>query len=101
MRKIDVLCWGVEHIAENHNFNASIEDVTDGNVCIFGGCNVPTLSDVRMLCSDLSIPNECIEISDFGIDIWLTQEWYEEHGKKDYEPTGLEMWKRHGCIIGM
>jgi hypothetical protein len=100
MRKIDVLCWGVEHIASNHGFGASINYEESGELCIYGGCNVPTLSDVRMLCSDLGIGSENIESSEFGIDIWLTCEWYEEQAEQEYKPTDMEMWKRHDVQIG-
>ena len=101
MRKIDVLCWGIQHIAENHGFKASTEDEGDGNVCIYGGCNVPTLSDVQMLCDDLSIPRNCIESSDFGIDIWFDLEWYENHGKQEYVSSGSEMWMKKGTALLM
>ena len=101
MRKIDVLAWGIEHIATNHGFAASTGDEGDGNLCIYGGCNVPTLNDVQMLCDDLKIPRDCIESSEFGIDIWLTPEWYEEHGQSEYKETGMEMWKRHDAALLM
>lgn len=95
MKKIDVLCWGVQHIAENHGFEASVNYEEDGEVCIFGGCNVPTLSDVQMLCDDLGIGRENIESSEYGIDVYLTQELFDE----DYEPTGMEFWKRRDAVI--
>ena len=44
-----MLLWGIQHIAENHNFKANVEDwECDGQVCIFGGCNVPTLMDTML-----------------------------------------------------
>jgi hypothetical protein len=98
MKKIEVLCWGIEHIAQNHDFGYSTEDwETEGEVCIYGGCNVPTLSDVQMLCQDLGIPRECIEDSDFGIDVWIPEDWDKD---AEYKETGMEMWKRYGFVIG-
>lgn len=100
MKKIDVLKWGVEHIAQNHGFASTTDYEESGDLCIYGGCNVPTLQDVRFLCEDLGIGNECIESSEFGIDVWLTPEWYDEEGQEEYEPSGMEMWKRYGSVIG-
>ena len=93
MKKIDVLCWGIEHIANNHNLSASTKFWKDeGDVCIYGGCNVPTLSDVQMLCSDLGIPRDCIDSSDFGIDVFIPEDW-DING--EYTFSGFEMWKKH------
>lgn len=92
MRKIDVLCWGIEHIANNHNFSASTKSwEKEGEVCIYGGCNVPTLSDVRMLCSDLGISRDYIDSSDFGIDVFIPEDW-DING--EYTFSGFEMWKK-------
>ena len=101
MKKIDVLAWGMKHIASNHNFKASV-DCEDGSMCIYGGCNVPTLGDVRMMCEDLGIPRDYIEESDFGIDVYIDYDWTREGGllQQDYVPTGLEMWKRSNAKIG-
>ncbi|MCR5066345.1 MAG: hypothetical protein K6A67_11355 [Bacteroidales bacterium] len=96
MKKIEVLCWGIEHIAQNHNFASVTDYVQDGEVCIYGGCNVPTLGDVEALCEDLGLPRENIEASEFGIDVWL----YEWNGEEEYKETGLELWKRYGSVIG-
>ena len=113
MKKIEVLLWGVKHIAQNHGFDYSTEYEDDGEVCIFGGCNVPTLEDVMLLCEDLGIERNNVESSDFGIDIWMDWRWMEEdnetrnhqEGKwgmllEEYKPTGMEMWKRFGVEIG-
>ena len=98
MKKIDVLCWGIEHIANNHNFSASTKCWEDeGEVCIYGGCNVPTLSDVQMLCSDLGISRDYIDSSDFGIDVFIPEDWDKN---AEYEPSGFEMWKRRNIKIG-
>lgn len=98
MKKIDVLKWGIEHIAQNHNFNANVEDIYDGEVCIYGGCNVPTVADVKMMCVDLGITYDCISVSEYGIEIFLTDEWYNS-ASEEYVETGCEMWKRYGVKI--
>ena len=90
----------MQHIAQNHGFAAATDYEESGDLCIYGGCNVPTLSDVQMLCEDVGIPSDCIESSEYGIDVWLTCEWFEEQGEKEYIPTGMEMWKRYGSAIG-
>ena len=103
MRKGDVLAWGMKHIASNHGFNASVEDCeVDGTMCIYGGCNVPTLSDVQMMCEDLGVPRDCIESDDFGICVYIDWDWNQEGGllQQDYTPTGMELWKRYSAVIG-
>lgn len=101
MRYLDVLAWGMEHIAQNHGFAADTDDLADGSVCIYGGSNVPTLQDVIFLCEDMNIPRENIDNSEWGIEVEFSQQWYDEYGKNEYEPTGMEMWKRYGFVIGM
>lgn len=100
MKKIEVLTWGIKHIAENHGFNASTDWQEEGEVCVWGGCNVPTLSDVQMMCEELDIEESCIEASDYGIDIFLTDEWLNSVANVEYEESGLELWKRYGVSIG-
>lgn len=97
MKKIDVLTWGIEHIAHNHKFGCYSGDSEDmDEVCIFGN-NVPTLSDVKMLCEDLGLPAELISFSDYGIDVYIPSgEWREQ----DYEITGYEFWKTFDSVIG-
>lgn len=100
MKKIDVLKWGVEHIAQNHNFRSFTNDEEENTFTIYGGMNVPTLQDVKFLCEDLDIDfEEFVYYSDFGIDIFYGL-WDSEQGHEEYEPTGMEMWKRYGFVIG-
>ena len=111
-KKINVLLWGIKHIAENHHFNYNVDYEEDGAICIYGGCNVPTFNDVRMLCEDLGMPIDCIETSEFGIDVYLEWDWLQEKDDdgdpserwgllmEDYTPTNYEMWKRHNVAIG-
>lgn len=100
MTKLEVLFAGIRHIAENHGFNAMTECLADdGEVCIWGGCNVPTICDVELLAEDLGIERECLIISDCGIDVRITEEWMEKEAGKAYRVTGLELWKRSDFII--
>ena len=116
MKKIDVLAWGMKHIASNHYYMANVDYEEDGSMCLFGkgGVNVPTLSDVQMMCDDLGIPRDHIEYDDdFGIEVIIDWEWTQEkcefedqtdgdYGKllEDYVPTGMELWKRKDAVIG-
>ena len=102
MKKLEVLRWGLQHIAANHGFKAATDESEDGTMCIFGGCNVPTLSDVRMLCEDLAIPSDYVESDDFGITVYMDWGWLDEGGlmQEDYVPTGMEFWKKRDVEIG-
>ena len=90
---VQMLCWGIKHIASNHGWQASTNYKEDGEVCIFGGCNVPTLSDVQFLCEDMGIDKHFIESSDCGIDVFIPAGWLEGFGKEPYQ-QGAELWKR-------
>jgi hypothetical protein len=93
MTNLEMLIWGVNHIAENHHFKASTADwEEDGQVCIWGGCNVPTLTDVRMLCEDLGIPHDFIESNEFGIDVFIPEDWLAEKSELPFD--GQCMWQR-------
>lgn len=93
MTNLEMLVWGIKHIAENHKLYADVDYEENGEVCIWGGCNVPTLCDVEMLCEDLHIDRECIESNSCGIDVFIYDSWYEEWGEKPYE-KGFELWRR-------
>ena len=97
MKKCDVLKWGVEHIARNHGFSFINEDDGEHTFTIYGN-NVPTLSDVKMMCEDLGIDEYDTYSSDFGIDINFGF-WLYERGDEEYFPTGFEMWKRFDAVI--
>lgn len=94
MTNLEVLIEGIKEIAQNHNFGCDTNWEEEGEVCIFGGCNVPTLSDVMMLCEDVNIDSSCIESSEFGIDVFLDDEWLAYTANEEYV-MGTEMWKRH------
>lgn len=90
----EMLLWGVQHIASNHGFKSCVEDwEEDGEVCIYGGCNVPTLCDVQMLCEDLGIGREFIESNVVGIDIFIPEDWLENESNKPF--NGMCFWKRN------
>lgn len=94
MTNLEMLVFGIEHIATNHNADFSVEDLeTEGQVCILLN-NVPTLADVRSLCEDLGIDRENIYPSSFGIDIEIPYDWYENESKKEYK--GFNLWQKGG-----
>jgi hypothetical protein len=96
MTNFEMLVCGVKHIAENHGFKPNTEEWESyGEVWIFGGCNVPTICDVQMLCDDLGIPREFIETNDFGIDIYIPQDWFDLESDKPF--NGQCMWKKHNA----
>ena len=97
MKKIDVLVWGVKHIAANYGLVSSV-DLTEGSVCVFGGCRPAILNDVQMLCADLGVPRDAIWPSDFGIDIDIDLQ--DGVLQQEYVPTGMELWKRRNATIG-
>lgn len=101
MKKIDVLVWGVNHIAANHNTWANTDYQEDGSMCI-GDNHVPTICDTRMLCEDLGIEHGQIEVDNSwcAVTVYLTQEWHDTIGQEEYKPTGREMWKRANITIG-
>ena len=103
MKKIDVLAWGMKHIASNHGFEANVDYEEDGSMCVFGGCNVPTLADVQALCDDLGIQRGYVYASDFGVDVEIEWEWTQEGGllqQEYYIHSGCETWLRYGVEIG-
>ncbi len=93
MTNIEMLVWGIKHIAENHGFKANTDYENEGGVCVWGGWNVPTFSDVRMLCEDLHIDRECVESSEFGVDVYISEEWWNKYANKPYK-KGMEFWRR-------
>jgi len=102
MTKLEVLLWGVQHIAKNHGFTADVEDPLEYySVCI-NGVNVPTLSDCRALCGDLGIPEcDCYEDKSWGATIIdFEPSWAYTRGTEQYIPTGNELWKLHDAVIG-
>lgn len=89
MTNMEMLCVGLKEIAQNHGLYADVEM----NPCIYGGNNIPTLADVQMLCEDVGIEWDCIDSSEYGIDIYVDQWLWSGAAQKEYK-KGLEMWRR-------
>ena len=93
MTNLEMLIWGIAHIAENHGFKFSVDYEEDGQVCVYGGCNVPTLCDVKMLCGDVGIDSdEYVYANDCGIDVEIPYDWFEKKANKIFK--GDEFWRR-------
>ena len=90
---LEMLIWGIEHIAKNHGFESNTNYKEENEVCIYGGCNVPTLADVSMLCDDVGIESSWIDSSEFGIDVFIPEDWYNKKANLPYK-KGLEFWRR-------
>lgn len=107
MKRIDVLKWGLRHIASNYKMGASVDDIEEtGDCCIYVTEDHPKvtsapINDVQLLCQDLGIKRDDIEVDSFGISIYAA---YYLHSNKalyeDYVPTGHEFWKKSNVNIG-
>ena len=51
------------------------------------------LVDTYMLCEELGIDRYYVESSDWGIDVYIPQDWLEEKANEAF--VGLMMWKRN------
>lgn len=94
---LEMLVIGIKEIAKNHGFESNTDWRENGEVCIFGGCNVPTLADVKFLCSELMINPSNIESCNEGIDIWIDQEWFDGWSQKAYLPMG-QFWRKYDKV---
>lgn len=96
MTNKEKLVRDLQLIAENHGMHAGIQDFLDDidNPCIYGGCNVPTLSDVQQLCKSVGLPQSSVICSNEGIDIYITDEWYHDIMHREWQPT-YETWLRY------
>lgn len=99
MQYIEVFHWGMNHIAQNHGFSYQAGEGVGDSVYI-NGCNVPTLADVRMLCDDMGMGRECIDASEWGVEVYYDDDWLVNVAGRDYVPTGNEMWKKCNVTIG-
>lgn len=120
MKKIDVLVWGMKHIASNYKLGSDTESYEeDGQMCVYVTNERPTvtpapINDVQMLCDDLGIDGGRIDVGQYGIDVSLDYSWLHTKDEcegycdtsdaglllEEYNPTGMEMWKRHDATIG-
>lgn len=80
---LEMLIWGLNHIAENHKVSACTE-VENGDICVYGKCTVPLLADV-------GIDYKYVYPSEYGVDIDIPYGWAEGKGKEEY--AGLSFWK--------
>ena len=100
MKKIEVLAWGVQHIASNHDANYSTDYEEYQSMSILG-TEVPTVADARMLCEDLGMERErCYVDRSWGIIVIDVEGWADTEGQQEYTPTGHEMWKKIDAVIG-
>ena len=91
---LEMLIIGIEEIAQNHGFKSFNAIEEDRQVGILGG-NIPTLSDVYMLCENIGIDyKQDVEEDSFGITVWISDEWFEEKANSIYEPEH-EMWRKN------
>lgn len=101
MKKIDVLAWGVKHIAKNHRNVKCDTDWEEYHSMSIMDTATPTLSDARMLCEDLGIDRQdCYADESWGAITIDLDYWLDEHAQEEYTPTGREMWKRYSVEIG-
>ncbi len=100
MKKIEVLAWGVQHIASNHDANYSTDYEEYQSMSILG-TEVPTVADARMLCEDLGMERErCYVDNSWGIIVIDVEDWADTEGQQEYTPKGHEMWKKIDAVIG-
>lgn len=101
MKKIEVLAWGVQHIASNHrNVKCSTdwEEFLSMSIC---DDEVPTVQDARLMCEDLGMERErCYVDNSWGIIVIDVEDWADTEGQEEYTPTGHEMWKKFNATIG-
>lgn len=101
MKKIEVLIWGIKHIAGNHHFSGNCyTDFRTGETVAYTGRNVPTCNDVRMLAEDLGVSG-CCKSEGFTMRIIVSKEWAETVGQEEFVPAmGQMMWKRTNKQLG-
>jgi hypothetical protein len=77
---------GLKEIAKNHGLNYSIDEY--GMPYVWGGMNIPTMSDVQMLMEDVKMPRENAYFSEFGVDF---ESYGWEHDRRYVK--GFELWR--------
>ena len=101
MKKIEVLAWGVQHIASNHRGVACSTDWEEFQSMSIHDDAVPTLSDAQMLCEDVGLGREnCWPDRSWGFIVIDVEDWADTIGQQEYTPTGHEMWKKIDATIG-
>ena len=100
MKKIDVLRWGVKHIAGNHHFSGDCYTDQDGRTILYTGSNVPSTADMRMLAEDLGVREFC-HTRGHAVRIVLGKGWVDTVGQEEFVPAdGMMMWKRRAVELG-
>lgn len=101
MKKIEVLQWGLRHIAGNHNMGSGFyTDYDTGSTILCTGTNVPTTADMRMLADDMGV-SDCCYVRGCAVQIDLPKQWVETVGQEEFVPAmGMMMWKRTAIELG-
>lgn len=98
MKKIEVLRWGVKHIACNHHFSSGSYTDQDGRTILYTASNVPSAADMRMLAEDLGV--DCITRG-YAVQIIVGRNWLDTVGQEEFVPAmGMMMWKRTTVELG-
>ena len=107
MKKIDVLKWGLQHIAGNYQMGVSVDDLEETGeafICVtekHPDMSPAPINDVQMLCQDLGIKRDDVETDSYGVTVYAA--WYICGSRsllEEYQPTGREMWKKFNVKIG-
>ena len=98
---LEMLVIGIKEIAENHKLECDT-DWECGEVCIWqditkGTMTIPAIADVKMLCEELMINPSDIESSEFGVDVWISQEWIDGWSQKTYLTMG-QFWRKYDKV---
>jgi hypothetical protein len=101
MKKIEVLAWGVQHIASNHRGVDCNTDYEEFQSMSISDDELPTVQDARLMCEDLGMERErCYVDRSWGIIVIDVEDWADTIGQQEYTPTGHEMWKKIDATIG-
>ena len=98
MKKIEVLKWGVKHIAGNHHYYGNYYTDNAGRTILYTGANKHTTAAMRMLANDVGV--DCITRG-HAVQIIVGRNWVDTIGQEELEPTmGMMMWKRTAIELG-
>ena len=100
MKKIEVLAWGVKHIASNYHVDCDTDYEEFQSMSILD-TRVPVLGDARMLCEDLGLERmNCYVDGSWDTIVIDVEDWADTIGQEEYTPTGMEFWKKSNAKIG-
>lgn len=101
MKKIEVLAWGVQHIASNHRNVVCNTDYEECQSMSIIDTEVPTVQDARLMCEDMGMERErCYVDHSWGVIVIDVEGWADTIGQEEYTPTGHEFWKKSDVNIG-